>query len=353
MKSLLLTIAALCLCICAKATTFSVTNTNDDGGGSLRSALTAALADVEGRPHIINIDLTPGTIIEVTSTHAFSGDNIPLPINALPNLVSTTLNGNGVVLKAMGNRGRFFQIQDATVNNLILDGGVGHTTSGSIFASGTNVLNQCMILNSLAGVVNPGVGAGGAMRINGGTTTLNQCTLRNNTASKGSALWIQPDATLNLNNCTIADNMVVTPSEDITAASIFLEGTLNMVNNIIANSLPEGAVDLFDSGNTIETNTGNLIENFVCGGASCMDETFASTEDPGIVPDNSADPYFVFMIPSGSEAATIGAGATMAPAAIASVSTVPTLGEWGLIVLSIILLIVGVVTIKERDLALA
>lgn len=350
MKSLLLSLASMCLYLYAGATTFSVTNANDSGTGSLRAAFAAAAED-QDRPHIININLDPGTIIELTSIHA---SNNGIPINALPSLNSTTLNGNGVVLKTMGNRGRFFQITGCTLNNLIFDGGMGHTTAGGIFAGGTNVLNQCMILNSLAGVANPGYGAGGAIRVHNGTTTLNQCILRNNTAAKGSALWIQSAATVNLNNCTIADNTVVPHNDNnVTAASIFLEGTLNMVNNIIANSLPAGAVDLYDSGNTIETNTGNLVENFVCGGASCMGETFASTDDPGFVPDDGSDPYYTFMIPAGSPAAAIGAGATLAPAAIASVSTVPTLGEWGLIILSIMILIFGVVSIKERSLTLA
>lgn len=348
MKTLLFTLASICLFISGNATTFTVTNTNDSGPGSLRASMAAALADANA-PHTININLAPGTIITLTTTHSAND----FPLNALPNLANTTLNGNGVVLKAQGNRGRFFQIYNTTINNLILDGGMGHTTAGAIFVSGpNNELNQCLIVNSLAGVASPGAGSGGAIRAsNGSTLTLNECTMRNNQASRGSAIWIQSTATVFMNNCTVSDNTVVPSSISVTPASIFLEGTLHMTNSIIANSLPEGTVDLYDSGNTIETNVGNIIENFVCGGASCMGETFASTEDPGIIASNSADPYFTFAAPAGSAAAALGVGATLAPSS--GVTAVPTLGEWALICLALIMMIFGVVTLKERMLAIA
>lgn len=346
-KSLIILVLSIA-CITAHATTFTVTNTNDSGPGSLRAAMAAAQADANA-PHTINVNLAPGTIITLTTTHAAN----EFPLNALPNLYNTTLNGNGVILKAQGNRGRFFQIYNSTVNNLTLDGGMGHTSAGAIFVSGpNNELNQCLIVNCLAGVASPGAGEGGALRAShGSTVTLNNCTIRNNQASRGSAMWIQSTATVFLNNCTISDNTVVPSSRGLTPASIFLEGTLHMTSSIIANSLPEGTVDLFDSGNTIETNVGNIIENFVCGGASCMGETFASTEDPGIIPSNSDNPYFTFSAPAGSAAASLGSGAVLAPSS--GVTAVPTLGEWALICLALIMMIFGVVTLKERKLAIA
>jgi len=348
MKSFILSVALCVLSITLHSTTFTVTNTNDDGDGSLRAALTAAFAEF-GASHIINIELDPGSIITISTIDAIIGD---IPVSALPRLTNTVFNGNGVVIKANGNVGRFFQVEDCTLNDLIFDGGMGHTTGGSLFLSGTNEINRCMILNSLAGVANPGAGAGGAIRIQGGTTTFNECTLRNNMSSKGSAIWIQAGATAFINNSTIVDNTVVPSTQGVIAASIFLEGTLHMTGNIIANSLPEGSVDLYDSGNTIETNVGNLIERFVCGGTSCQGETFASTEDPGLVPTDPSDPYFIFNVPAGSPASVIGAGATTGPTGTA-IQTIPTMGEWGIICLALIFMTIGVVSMRERQLEFA
>ena len=250
---------------------FSVTNTNDAGPGSFRAALISAGA-AEG-PATINIDLPPNTIIDVTSASQFSND---VPVQAFRFFSNTTINGNGVILRMLSDDlGRFFFISNVTINDLILDGGQVNRGNGDgggcLIAVGNNVINNCLIIN--AEVTND-QGAGGALSIFAGTTTINQTTIRNNTGARGAAVWINEDATLNLNNSTIADNTVI-PNPDFTPAAIFLQGTLNMDGNIIADTNPDEAVDLFDSGNTIEINTNNLIENFVCGGASCMDEEFA------------------------------------------------------------------------------
>lgn len=334
-------------------TEYVVNNTDDNGPGSLRFAVgkssALAFAGVAG-PFTIDVDLPTGSMIDVTS--ASTPD-----IQAFPRVVSTTINGNGVILRMVGNQGRFFHLDNSTINDIIFDGGQAGLSGGSLFATSTNTINRCMVLNAFAGTFGPG--SGGAIRINNGTTTINQSIIRNNMAWRGAAVWIQTGATLNLNNSTIADNTVVENPDNTTVppAAIFLDGTLNMMGNIIANTLPDGAVDLYDSGNTIAINEGNLVENFVCGGGSCMDEEFASTEDPGIMPESS-DPYFVYMIPSDSPAAAIGAGTSIAPggatiALAGPTETIPTVGEWGVICLMLILMIFSIVAVQQEKTSIA
>lgn len=331
------------------AETFTVTNLDDSGPGSLRAAFQSTIDNTE--PDVINI--TVNGIIELTSNfHQF---------NILPSIRDLTINGdadgdgNAIVLKSMTPEGRFFQMTNVTLNDMIFDGGMGSCTAGALLSSGTSFINRCLMINGISGAMNHSCAHAGALRVLSGTTTLNNCTMRNNTSGAGAAIWIGSSATATLESCTIADNIVFSDSPN--PAAIYLEGTLNMTNCIIANTSPNGAVDIFDEGNTVEINENNLIENFVCrtGQSGCANLTFASTEDPMLEPTTSGE-YFLYNLMEDSPIAGMGIGAAQAPggAALANIggaaaALIPTMGEWGAICLCILLLTLSVVAIRAGD----
>ncbi len=348
----LLTVAMMiCLSHAAHTETFTVTNLNDAGPGSLRQAMLDASVTQEN--DVINV-MVSGLLDLVTA-------EVP-DINVLPRLTGVTLNGDAdgdgepiILVMTEAVNGRFFQITDAIINDVVFDGGRAFLSGGAIFATGTNEFNRCLLINGIAGV-SAGLenGIGGGIRVNSGTTTMTDCTMRNNTAGRGAAVSIFRNGTLTLVNCTMADNIVY-PNNFGQESTIWLDGTLNMTNCIIADTSPDGTNDIYDSGNTININENNLVENFVCAiPANCGDETFASMEDPMLMP-TSDDPYFVFMLSPDSPIANSGIGASMMPggdaipnvAVQADIETIPTLGEWGIIILGLLMMIVSLVTAKS------
>ena len=340
----------ICLSHAAHTETFTVTNLNDAGPGSLRQAMLDASVTQEN--DVINV-MVSGVINLVTAEAP--------EFNVFPIFSGVTINGDAdgdnepiVLLMTEDISGRFFQMTDAIINDVVFDGGRAFLSGGAIFATGTNELNRCLLINGQAGFI-AGLenGIGGGIRVNEGTTTMTDCTMRNNTAGRGAAVSINRDGTLTLVNCTMADNIVY-PNNFGQESTIWLDGTLNMTNCIIADTSPDGTTDIFDLGNTININVNNLVENFVCAiPANCGDETFASMEDPMLLP-TSDDPYFVFMLSPDSPIANSGIGATVMPGGVAipniavqaDMETIPTLGEWGIILLGLLMMIVSLVAVK-------
>ncbi|MEI7594975.1 MAG: T9SS type A sorting domain-containing protein [Bacteroidota bacterium] len=114
MKKIIDIIALLMLCKFSLGTTYTVTNTNDNGAGSLRTAVTSALANSAGAPHLIkfNIPTTDAGYDQATGVWtivfldeglpAFSSGNITIDGtsqttfagNTNPNGPEVCLNGN-------------------------------------------------------------------------------------------------------------------------------------------------------------------------------------------------------------------------------------------------------------------
>lgn len=250
-----------------QAEIFTISNTNDAGPGSLRDAMIQANADL-GPQHVMNFNLAPGSIIDITSHSAETSTGIP--IVAFPIITNTVINGNGVILRMIGNHGRYLQYIECIINDLTFDGGTASLTGGALYAAGgINQLNRVHILNCIAGNPIDG-GFGGAIRLFiGATLTMTHSTIRNNSAERGAAIWTQPNSILNLDMCTIANNTAFTGPNNYTLASIYVQGELNISNSIIANTIPEGAADIyiaqdFGFGGSIVMNENNIVEYFDC-----------------------------------------------------------------------------------------
>jgi parallel beta-helix repeat protein len=112
-------------------TTFSVSNLNDSGLGSLRAAITAANSD-SGSPTVISflvsgtITLTTGDLPVITNKVTIDGTSAPGHASGGAPLVELNCNGNGGLVFATGSDGSKLlgmAIGDASGNGVTLDAG--------------------------------------------------------------------------------------------------------------------------------------------------------------------------------------------------------------------------------------
>lgn len=180
--------------LAANAATFTVTNTNDSGAGSLRQAVldanSAAGADT------IDFSFTSAQTIVLTSGElVFPGT---ITINGSP-LFPITISGN--------NNSRIFNGSNAnstlTLNYLNLTAGrISGGNGGAISIFGPLVLNNCAVYGNSATS-----GTGGAI-YHGDPLVLSRTTISGNTAS-GSGGGLEgdfPSSSANISDSTIAFN---------------------------------------------------------------------------------------------------------------------------------------------------
>ena len=190
----------ICMWLCATttlfaATTYTVTQTTDDGTGATSGSLSWAINSVVNGD-VINFNLSSGDVVTLSA--------------ALPNIThSLTMEG---INAATGNRVtiqvatpgvstfRVFNITAAvTLNDLILRGG-NVTGGGGVISMGVNgTLNRCVIRDGKTSGIGGGIS---------GSCVINQCTVTNNTALNGGGL--APTAFSNstiIKNSTFTDNV--------------------------------------------------------------------------------------------------------------------------------------------------
>jgi hypothetical protein len=191
-------VLACAFTLSAHATTIIVTNTNDNGSGSLRQALATA---------------NDGDTIDAT---AVSGA-ITLTSGELLVHKSVTINGSGAdVLAIDGNAAsRVFEIgsgETVTIFNLTIRNGLDDVSGGGILNGdgATSTITNCTVSDNLAGGIQ---GQGGGI-FNAGTLAIVNSTVDGNTA--GSAGGITGDGggicnrgTLTIVNDTISGNTAI------------------------------------------------------------------------------------------------------------------------------------------------
>ena len=227
--------ATICLSlVCAvsisvQASILTVTNTNDNGPGSLRQAL---------------VNANVGDTIDATGITGV----ITLASGELLVNNSVTINGPGADLLAVdGNAaGTVFQVMSigpVTISDLAIRNAHGRS-GGGIFNGGVGTLT--IINTALSG--NTADFGGGVY--NGGTLNIVNSTISGNTANTEGAGVYNP-VTLTIINSTFSDN-----TSQI-AGAVFNTGTLVITNSTITNNtsmfLAGGVVNLnnFQIGNTI------------------------------------------------------------------------------------------------------
>jgi hypothetical protein len=202
-------ILACALTISAHATTIIVSNTNDNGPGSLRHALAVA---------------NDGDTIDATG---ISGE-ITLTSGELLVDRSVTINGAGAdVLAADGNMiSRVFRIpfsgETVTISGFTIRNGHAGTTGGGVDNenNATVTITSCTISGNTAGL-------GGGM-FNGGLLTIDSTTISDNSGSNGGAIYNDGAGMSTLTNSTVSGN---TASE---GGGIFNIGEFAITNSTLS-----------------------------------------------------------------------------------------------------------------------
>jgi hypothetical protein len=209
--------AAICLALAraltipAHATTIMVSNTNDNGPGSLRQAL---------------LDANNGDTIDTTGISGV----ITLTTGQLLVDKSVTINGAGAdVLAVDGNAtSRIFQIgssETVAISGVTIRNGVGNF-GGAILNgdSATLTISSVSLRGNTAGF--------GGGTFNSGTITIVNSTVSGNMASEGGGIYNSGAGTLTISNSTFSGNI----ASEI-GGGVFNIGTLRVANSTISDNV--------------------------------------------------------------------------------------------------------------------
>src|SRR6266487_1300647 len=203
-------ILACALTIAAHATIIPVTNTNDNGPGSLRQAL---------------VDANDGDTIDATGISGI----ITLTTGELRVDKSVTINGAGAdVLAVDGNAaGRVFFItlgETVTISGFtIRNGHVGNDAGGIDNEDGSTVtVTNCTLSGNSAGL-------GGGM-FNGGPLTIGSTTISDNSAANGGGIYNSGGGTTTITNSTVSGNTAGS------GGGIFNIGMLAITSSTLSNN---------------------------------------------------------------------------------------------------------------------
>jgi hypothetical protein len=270
MKAATLCLALACLfAVPGRAGTLLVTNTNDNGSGSLRQALVDAhngdTIDATALSGVIT--LTTGELL-VDKTVAINGPgphslavdgnaaSAVLHVTAIGSVTISGLtirNGQGGQTGFGGgiiNAGTILTITDSTIIGNRAGFGAG------IYNSGTLTITDSTVTDNIGPDIAGGSQAGGIY--NTGILDVVNSTVSNNKASVSAALY-NGSETLTISNSTVSGNQ----AQDY-AGCMFNGGTLRIFNTTISNSARFLAINIINVG-TIQI--GNSILNGAAPGS--------------------------------------------------------------------------------------
>lgn len=256
----------------AEAATFTVTNTDDSGAGSLRQAI----EDANNAPTDDEINFDAG-VFGSEQTITLTSSELRIENNG-----SLTINGTGAdqLRIIIANAKRIFEVEtgaDTTINDLTIGGrNKSNGLGGGIENSGFLELNRVTVEGARA---NEGGGI-----LNNAALTINNSTIGNNTVnSEGGGIFNMPNAVLTIINSTVANNTAnfegggisnrgtatadyltlsgnaVTKKNNSNGGGVFNAGTFNSGNSIYAYNMSKG--DGPDFFGTMNSQGYNLIED--------------------------------------------------------------------------------------------
>ncbi len=273
--------------------TFTVTNTNDSGFGSLRDAIAnAASGDT------INFSLASPATITLASTLSI---NTSLTISG-PGASNVAISGNNALQVFSISGGTTVTISGVTIEN----GNSGDNFGGGIANGGTLTLTNSTVsdnsASSVGGIYNYGTltltnstvsgnsvsnNVGGIL--NQGTLTLSNSTVSGNSASDDGG-GIYNYGTLTLGNSTVSGN-----SASYFGGGIFNYGTLTAKNSIVANNAGGNCY----LSQTITSQGHNLSDDASCGFAGTGDlNSTAAGLDPGGLKANGGPTQTIALLTS-------------------------------------------------------
>ena len=252
-------IVACALTISARATTIVVTNTNDNGPGSLRQAIVDAndgdTIDATGVSGIITLTSGQFLVDKSVIINGAGADVLALDGNVMSRVFQTVTGAKTVSISGMtirngqGNEGGGILNADTATLTIIYSALSGNTAGlgGGVFNSGTLIIVNSTFSSNMASE------GGGIYNSGSGILTITNSTFSGNAASEtgGGVFNI---GTMQLANSTVSDN----------SAAFLAGGILNFNNLEIGNTiLNQGAsgVSIYSNGDGLVTSLGYNISS--------------------------------------------------------------------------------------------
>lgn len=358
--------------MCGMVSAQTVTNTNDAGPGSLRDEITNAVsgATITVDPSLAGqtVTLTSGTVSIGVDMTLIGADGFVVSGNSSDEVLDIP---SGVTISAS--------------NLIIADGQTTNFGRGGAFTNqGTANFSDCTIRNN--------VGFNAAGIDNRATLNLNRCTFSNNSTSgnSGAAIANNSGATLTITNCTFSGNSCTgngvggaisqfsaasttivnstfTGNSGAAGGAIYVAaGTISLLNTIVVGNTGGSSPNI---DGTIVSQGNNLIG--LSGGATIT----GGTNDIIGVPFNlgplaanggltqthallAGGPGIDSGNPTGAPAfdqrgytrsGTLDRGAFEFNGQAPTVTAVPTLSQWGLIMLGLVILCLGGIVVFNQQ----
>jgi IPTL-CTERM motif len=332
------------------------------------------------------------TALAAGGTNTFScgaATTIAVSATKTVSVSGTVLDGSGLLTISGGSARRVFTVNagvTVTFQNLtIVNGNSGGAGGGGIFNNGTVTISN----STLSG--NSGNGGGGIFNGGAATVTISNSTFSGNSSTGGSGGGIYNNGTATISNSTFSGNSTpanggginsdggtVTISNSTfsgnsatTGGGIFRNGgTVTLRNTIVANSTSGG-----NCSGTITDGGNNLDSASTCGFATNAKNNTnpnlgALTGSPAYFPlstgsaaIDAGDNTICAAVPvsnasqngvtrptdgDGNGTATCDIGSYEAPAFNAGVTAVPTLSEWAMLLLAVMLAMFGMKGMARR-----
>jgi len=188
---------------------------------------------------------------------------------------------------------------------------------------------------------NISAGTGGGINNDNGTITINATTITNNSAVGDGGGINNISNAVNLLSSIVAGNTSGAAGQDVAGANL-ASGGYNLIGQDDAGVFPAQATDLMG-----DAGLGPLADN----GGPTQTHALLCGVSPAIDAGNPADTSAA-QNGSAVEGGVRDIGAYESPTDCV-IQDVPTLGEWSLIILTLLMLIVGVVSIRQKEKELA
>ncbi|WP_395752543.1 choice-of-anchor Q domain-containing protein [Prosthecobacter sp.] len=311
----LLTALILLFATAAHAATFTVTNANDAGTGSLRQAVADAAA-AGGADTIVFDAALSGQTIALTSAEIATSDTGGVTIDATALAAGVTISGGGARRLFLLHSGTIATFRALTFTAGNGAGSFDTGRGGALYSNqATLTLERCTLRgNAAAGAA----GDGGALFANFGSVSLTNCTLTGNSAGfRGGAIFTK--GTLSLTHATVTLNGTTsTDAINSGGGGIYDEfAALTLSNSIVAGNtagsgVPNGKDILCDLG-SVTRQGANLVQDYA---------DFGGTTQSGPAFTNAA-PNLSALASNGGPTQTLlpNAGSPAIDAAVGSSST--------------------------------
>ncbi|MGD9852327.1 MAG: DUF4347 domain-containing protein [Nitrospirales bacterium] len=247
--------------------TFTVTNTNDAGAGSLRQAI----IDANAAPGTDTIVIPTGTYVLTTGKLLIDDDVIVTGAGA----DTTIIDGNA--------NERIFETQGSitvTMSGLTIQNGREISNGAGVYVNGNSILN----LSDATVSNNNGTGGdGGAFHVHG-TLNLNRVLIANNLADEGAGIHFHAANGGTLTNVTFSGNTavnqgggVLTDTPITVINSTFTLNNANDAGGIYTNGALVQISNTIVSGNTAATANDDVLGSFSSSGYNLIEVVGGAT----------------------------------------------------------------------------